>query len=296
MLIQHNIVRPVLLGPAAKVVAPQPRRAARGVGRFVYEASLDEVLARRWYWWVVGKAERRFGQDGALLMEHMLAVGRYTLDDLAHGAALAACKGCDGPAVAQRAEELDGVLQQLREARYFDPVDELPTDDVTPILPMALVAPAGLGGKGRRGRGAGVASPAPAAGKRKRGGALTAASTSEFDARVAVAPPVGNPGEGKYRRLWRANLAEARRAFRWEAISTLVTDKHDETAGMVRLLFWIFLFALFLSLRCWCTLVTNEVNETAGLFSFCRLASSAPAAPHLTRPQAPWRGHLHAPQ
>jgi hypothetical protein len=242
VLIQHNIVRPVPVALASKLSAPQPRRAPRGVGRFVYQACLDEVLSRRWYCWVVGMADRRFGQDAALLMEHMLAVGRSNLEELAQGAALSACKGRAGSALAQRTEELDGALQHLREARLLEPVDELPAEEEAGILPMApeRLAPAGRGGRGQRGRGAAAALPVPAAGKRKRAVGLTIASAPDQEdmrALLGLAPAASNQSHGSYRRLWRANLAEARRAFRWEAIGTLVTDKHDETAGMVRL-FW----------------------------------------------------------
>jgi hypothetical protein len=279
VLIQHNIVTPVPIGPPAKAAASHPR-PARGAGRFVYEACLDEVLARHWYWWVVGMAERRFAADGGLLMEHMLAVGRSTLEDLAQGAALAACKGRPGLSVADKTETLSDTLQLMREARFLDAVDELPAEDDTGAGGIAMApvrhAPAGRGSRCKRGRGAvAVAAVSSASvGKRKRTGPVGSPSV-EIDARalVVVAATASSSADGRYRRLWRANLAEARRAFRWDAISTLVTDKHDEMAGMVRLLL-LFSFACHALFG---AAITDQHDAAAGM-----LCSASPA-PNLTR-------------
>ena len=96
VLFQHNIAS--VAAPAAPPpAAPAQRgraaaaRPAAGNGsaagsvsaagkRPVYHASLDEVLARRWYPWVVCATRRRIGDDAAALLVEVLAVGRCTLD------------------------------------------------------------------------------------------------------------------------------------------------------------------------------------------------------------------------
>jgi len=204
VLIQHNIVSivsaPAVGGPSSS------RRGApvRPGGRPVYEASIDEVITRRWFTWVVGAARARFGDDGALLMEEVLAVGRGTIEELSEGAATAhgRATGALASAVMQKRKALAATVTQMLSARYLEPIDDLPQPqqlDAADLFAKPAAKPAPPTGRGAAvGRGA-VAGRGTAAarggragrGARGRGAApagVAAGAVAPAGAAAAVAP------------------------------------------------------------------------------------------------------------
>jgi DNA-directed RNA polymerase III subunit RPC3 len=237
VLIQQNIVRSIARAAPGPPAGQHRRPGAEAPPNTVlYEASLDEILVRRWFPRMLLHVREHVGKDAELVLQELLMSGRLTTEQL-HRRAVASVAASskladDSPEVDAKRMELSTLIRQMCASRYIVPSETLPEsladEDALGVVdnsaPSLLPAPSSAGSSRKR-KASSRAEATPAVGSFSGAGQLLGVVRGEVEG-----GGVGRAGGD----LMRVSISRFLTDFRHVAIQRLIGDKLDANAeGLV---------------------------------------------------------------